>query len=213
MSLSFSGALSARPTSPSQVTITTWDGKPVTPTELEVSGGNVAVTVAESGNYIIHVKSDAFNQSYPVKFTDGPDYDPSDTRSYVDNRSSNSGGPRGPEGPRGPAGLDGLPGKDGTDGLPGTNGRDGSDGIDGIDGLPGGKGDKGDKGDKGEDGTNGTNGRDGIDGIDGFDGDQGEPGRPGIHVSPTPPTLASGVSILWIDTSNGNISLNLVTGD
>ena len=99
------------------------------------------------------------------------------------------------------------------EGAGGGAGRDGIDGINGIDGLPGGKGDKGDKGDKGEDGTNGTNGRDGIDGINGFDGDQGEPGRPGIHVSPTPPILASGVSILWIDTSNGNISLNLVTGD
>lgn len=48
MPLYCQGCLNANITDVSQVSVTTWDGEPITTGELEVSGGDAVVTVAES---------------------------------------------------------------------------------------------------------------------------------------------------------------------
>lgn len=47
----------------------------------------------------------------------------------------------------------------------------------------------------------------------GAPGDQGDPGPANLVIGPDAPTPAAGASVLWLDTTGGNVTLNLVTGD
>lgn len=53
----------------------------------------------------------------------------------------------------------------------------------------------------------------GPQGIQGTQGVQGDPGPENLVIGTTGPTPSAGVSVLWLDTTGGNVTLNLVTGD
>lgn len=88
----------------------------------------------------------------------------------------------------------------------GDAGEQGPKGDDGDQGIQGIKGDKGDQGEQGIQGLKGDKGDDGEQGI------QGVPGV-GVAIGSSAPTPATGVQVLWVDTTGGNVTLNLVTGD
>ena len=50
-------------------------------------------------------------------------------------------------------------------------------------------------------------------------GEPGDPGSPGpagpanLSIGSSAPTPPAGESVLWVDTTGGNVTLNLVTGD
>jgi hypothetical protein len=112
-------------------------------------------------------------------------------------------GEQGPEGPQGPAGPQGLTGAQGLQGATGAQGSQGLQGIQGIQGLTGATGATGSQGPAGPTGPTGATGATGPAGADGD----------GVVIGSTEPTLATGVQVLWVDTTGGNVSLNLVTGD
>lgn len=81
------------------VTVTKWDGTPVTLAQGVVidAEGRVSFTVSESGIYKVTARRAIYNDYYSrkVTLTSGPDFDPSDIRSIVDflvNREENGGG-------------------------------------------------------------------------------------------------------------------------
>lgn len=86
------------------VTVTKWDGTPVTLTQNVVIDpqGRVSFTVAESGVYKITARRAIYNDYFSrnVSLSDGPDYDPSNIRSVLDylleQVADGSGGPGGP---------------------------------------------------------------------------------------------------------------------
>lgn len=71
---------------------------------------------------------------------------------------------------------------------------------------------KGDKGDKGDQGIQGEQGPQGIQGPQGPAGPDGAKGD-GVVIGTIAPTPATGEQVLWVDTTGGNVTLNLVTGD
>ena len=94
--------------------------------------------------------------------------------------------------------------------------------------LAGPKGDKGDtgsvgpqgpigpQGPQGETGATGAQGPDGPQGVQGPQGDTGPQGPAGpqnLVIGTVEPVLSSGNTALWLDTTGGNVTLNLVTGD
>ena len=83
--------------------------------------------------------------------------------------------------------------------------------IEGAQGEPGAPGATGPTGPSGPAGPTGPTGATGPAGPPGADGSGG--GSSSLHVGTTPPTPAPGVSVLWVDTTGGDHSLNLVTGD
>jgi hypothetical protein len=78
-----------------RITVTKWDGEPVTLAEDVVidNEGRVSFTVSESGIYKITARRFVYNDyfSRKVVLTDGPDYDPSDIRSVLDYLLENVG--------------------------------------------------------------------------------------------------------------------------
>lgn len=86
MSLTFGPSYLDTPIeSASQVTVTTWDGRPADLTSpVEVGPHNdVTFTVATGGRYTIKVRTDYLEKDYSVYLAEDP-YDPSDPRQYVD---------------------------------------------------------------------------------------------------------------------------------
>lgn len=87
-----------------RVTVTKWDGAPVTLTQDVVidSQGRVSFTVPESGVYKVTARRAVYNDYYSIKVTlsDGPDFDPSDVRStlnyLLEQVAEGGGGPGGP---------------------------------------------------------------------------------------------------------------------
>ena len=84
--------------------------------------------------------------------------------------------------------------------------------------LPALKGEKGDAGERGNNGAAGAQGPQGPAGPTGPRGNNGSNGANGLSgdgaiVGTVAPTPATGVSVLWVDTTGGNVTLNLVTGD
>lgn len=90
MSLTFGPAFLGVALTPqdSVVTVTKWDGTPVTLTQDVVidNEGRVSFTVAESGVYTVTARRAVYNDfsTRKVTLSDGPDFDPSDIRSVVD---------------------------------------------------------------------------------------------------------------------------------
>lgn len=100
MSLTFGPAFLGVALTPqdSVVTVTKWDGTPVTLTQDVVidNEGRVSFTVAESGVYTVTAHRAIYNDfsTRKVTLSDGPDFDPSDIRSVIDYLLSRpSGGP------------------------------------------------------------------------------------------------------------------------
>lgn len=106
MSLTFGPAFLGVALTPqnAKVTVTKWDGAPVTLTQDVVidSEGRVSFTVSESGVYKITARRAVYNDYFSKKVTlsDGPDFDPSDVRSTLDylvgQVAEGGGGPGGP---------------------------------------------------------------------------------------------------------------------
>ena len=74
---------------------------------------------------------------------------------------------------------------------------------------------KGEKGDTGAAGANGAPGPAGANGAAGPAGPAGANGLDGdgVVIGTVAPVLATGEQKLWIDTTGGNVTMNLVTGD
>lgn len=87
-----------------RITVTKWDGTPVTlAQDVSIDNeGRVSFTVSESGVYRVTARRAVYNDYYSrkVTLTDGPDFDPSDVRSTLDylleKVAEGGGGPGGP---------------------------------------------------------------------------------------------------------------------
>lgn len=101
-------------------------------------------------------------------------------------------------------GDDGAQGVQGPAGPQGPIGQTGPQGPQGIQGI---KGDTGDVGPQGPQGIQGPAGPTGAAGADGADAENN------LIIGTSAPTPAVGAKVLWLDTTGGNITLNLVTGD
>lgn len=104
MSLTFGPAFLGVALTPetATVTVTKWDGAPVTLAQNVVidAEGRVSFTVAESGRYKITARRAVYNDyfSKTVELSDGPPFDPSDLRGTVDYLVSKIGEGDGGEG-------------------------------------------------------------------------------------------------------------------
>ena len=151
-------------------------------------------------------------------------------------------GEQGPQGLTGPKGDKGEPGQDGAQGIPGVKGDTGEQGPQGVQGETGLQGEQGiqgpqgPKGDQGDPATNlvtSVNTRTGVVVLDADDiSDTATTNKfitaaektklsnlSGINtgdnliIGTTTPTPSIGAQVLWLDTTGGNITLNLVTGE
>lgn len=145
-------------------------------------------------------------------------------------------GPQGIQGVQGPAGTDGrsfnLRGSVATASLLPSSGNQINDAFiaqdDGdlyiwngtawtsvgqIVGPAGPQGPQGPQGETGATGAQGPAGPQGVQGPQGDTGPQGPAGPQNLVIGTVEPVLSSGNTALWLDTTGGNVTLNLVTGD
>jgi hypothetical protein len=83
----------------------------------------------------------------------------------------------------------------------------------GDQGETGPQGPQGEQGIQGIQGETGDQGLQGIQGEQGIQGTQGQAGPANLVIGTSTPTPATGAQVLWVDTTGGNVTLNLVTGD
>ena len=69
------------------------------------------------------------------------------------------------------------------------------------------------RGDTGPQGLQGIQGVKGDTGATGPQGETGPAGPAGVQIGTSQPTPNTGVSVLWIDTTDGNLNFKIVTGD
>lgn len=75
------------------------------------------------------------------------------------------------------------------------------------------QGPAGPQGGQGQVGETGPQGDQGTQGIQGIQGVQGVAGPANLVIGTSAPSPATGAQVLWLDTTGGNVTLNLVTGD
>ena len=138
-------------------------------------------------------------------------------------------GPKGDKGDTGSVGPQGDTGPTGPQGLQGDKGLKGDKGDKGDTGETGATGPKGDQGDpttvNGKTGASITLTPDDIDDtatthkfvtatdLTNLGNLSGTNTGDNLFIGTTTPTPSTGAKVLWLDTTGGNITLNLVTGD
>ena len=124
-------------------------------------------------------------------------------------------GPEGPQGKPGPIPLVKSPDAPSDTSVLWVDTDDDGSMFVGPQGPVGPQGDVGPQGPQGIPGPQGEIGPQGIQGPQGPKGDKGDAGDPATNlvIGTSAPTPAVGEKVLWLDTTGGNITLNLVTGD